>query len=77
MGSTRVILSRAFTRNAKGLAELQAAIDLPAEVGKVHAAWRTLTATSPAALLEQHFALQRTVAGIVDTKRAPVEVPSC
>jgi hypothetical protein len=77
LGSTRVILSRAFTRHAKTLADLRAAIDLPAEVAKVHAAWRNLTATSPAVLAERHRELQATVAQIVDTKRPTTEPPPC
>jgi hypothetical protein len=48
LGSTRVILSRAMTGNAKTVAELSAAIDLKAEIEKIDALFAQAQSRTPA-----------------------------
>ena len=66
LGSTRVILSRAFSQRANTLAEFQTKLDFPGEVRRLRAAETAAQAMSPADLEARHLDLRQRVAGVVD-----------
>ncbi len=67
LGSTRVILSRAFSRGASSLADFTAA-DLPGELARLEAEYRRLAAFPD--LTAQHCELQDRVQAQVERQRA-------